>query len=126
MTKTYRIWYWILAAASILLNVGPFVGYTFTALFSATLTTEKVALCTTVFIVLILTAISLVNKVAMKSRLWILLIGIYICLDSVMTPIIIIGVCQVVDELVVCPIKSRFSTKLTISKELDKRLAAGG
>jgi hypothetical protein len=124
MTKTYRIVFWILAAISILLNVGPLAAYSISALVTADLVVEKVALCSTVFIVLILTAVAAINKVAMKSRLWILLIGIYICLDSVMTPIIIIGICQILDELIVSPLKSNFGTKLTISKELDKRLKA--
>jgi hypothetical protein len=39
-----------------------------------------------------------------------------------MTPLIIIAVCQVIDELIVCPVKNSLSNKLTISKELDKRL----
>lgn len=76
----------------------------------------------TVLIVVILTIVSIVNKVAIKSRLWIVLIGIYVCLNYIMTPLIIIAVCQVIDELIVSPLKSSFKTKLTINKQIDGRM----
>ena len=126
MTKTYRIWFWILAVLSFLLCVGPLAAYSVSALIAADLVIEKVALASTVFIVLIMSVVSWLNKIALRSRLWIILIGLYICLDSIMTPLIIIAACQVIDEIIVCPIKNNLSTKLTISKELDKRLSIGG
>lgn len=126
MTKTYRIWFWILAVLSFLLCVGPLAAYSVSALIAADLVIEKVALASTVFIVLIMSLVSWLNKIALRSRLWIILIGLYICLDSIMTPLIIIAACQVIDEIIVCPIKHNLSTKLTISKELDKRLSVGG
>ena len=122
MTKKYRRLYWLFFTLSLLFNFGPLIGYTIKALVKAELTHQKVALCLTVFIVLIMTAICVFNKTVLKSRLWILLIGLYICLDYIMTPLIIIACCQVVDELIVCPLKNNFKTKLTIHKEMDKRL----
>lgn len=122
MTKKYRMWYWVLAITSVLLCAGPLVAYSITALITADLVVEKVALCSTVFIVLIMSVIAWLNKIALRSRLWILLIGLYVCLDSVMTPLIVIAACQVVDEIIICPIKQNIATKLTIHKELDKRL----
>lgn len=122
MTKKYRRLYWLFFAVSIMLNFGPLIGYTIKALIESNLIHEKVALCLTVFIVLIMSAICLINKTVLKSRLWILLIGLYICLDYIMTPLIIIAVCQVLDELIVCPLKNNFKTKLTIHKEMDKRV----
>lgn len=122
MTKKYKTWTVILTVMSVLLNIGPLAVYTIIALISSDLTTEKVALTTTVFIVVILTVVAIVNKCAMKSRLWIILIGIYVCLHNILTPIIIIGICQVVDELFVSPINKIVKTKYTIHKELDKRL----
>lgn len=121
MTKKYRILRWVFMISSILLNIGPLMFYTIQALCQSNLTYEKVSLCLTVFIVLILSAICLINKVALKSRLWIILIGLYICLDSIMVPIIVIACCQVLDELIFAPLSKHYKTKLLISKELDKR-----
>lgn len=122
ITKHYRLWYWVFFAFSLLCNICPLAVYVIKSLIESDSTPEKVALSTTVFVVLIMTVISIVNKHAMRSRLWIILIGIYICLDNIMTPLIIIAVCQVLDELVVCPLKHSFQNKLTINKQIDKRL----
>ena len=122
ITKKHRLWYWIFFALSLLLNVGPLTVYTIKAVIEADLVYEKVTLVMTVFVVLIMTVISLINKVAMRSRLWVILIGIYFCLDYIMTPLIIIAVCQVVDEIIVSPLKKHFREKLSINKEIDRRL----
>ena len=121
ITKHYRLWYWVFFAFSLMCNICPLIVYVIKALIESDSTPEKVALSTTVFVVLIMTLVSIVNKHAMRSRLWIILIGIYICLDHIMTPLIIIAVCQVLDELIVCPLKHSFQNKLTINKQIDKR-----
>lgn len=122
MTKKYRLLYWILAISSLLLNICPLAVYSIKAAVESNLVYEKIALTLTVFIVLILTAVAFINKIALRSRLWLILIGVYICLGEILTPLIIIAVCQVLDELIVSPLKKYYNTKLTIHKELDKRL----
>jgi hypothetical protein len=121
-TIKFKRLYWIFLIFSLLLNVGPLAGYSITALINADLVHEKVALTMTVFIVLILTIVSMINRVTMKSRLWIVLIGIYMCIDYILTPLIIIAVCQILDEIVVTPLKKTYKNKLTINKEMDMRL----
>jgi hypothetical protein len=123
MTGKYRTLSWVFMISSVLLNIGPLMFYTIQALCQSNLTYEKVSLCLTVFIVLILSAVCLINKVALKSRLWIILIGLYICLDTIMVPIIVIACCQVVDELIISPLAKHYKSKLLISKEIDKRMA---
>ena len=122
MTKTYRFKYWMLFALSLLLNICPLAVYTIQALLQGQLVYQKVALTMTVFIVLIMTVISIVNKITLRSRLWIILIGLYLCLGEILTPLIIIAVCQIADEIIVHPLKGHYKNKLTISKEIDKRL----
>ena len=120
-TAKFCLLYWIFFAASLLLNVAPLTFYTIGALCSASLVYEKVALCMTVFVVLIMTLISLMNHAAMKSRLWIVLIGIYICLGEILTPLIVIACCQITDEIIISPLKASFRNKYTINKEMDLR-----
>ena len=122
MTTKYRTLRWVFMITSVLLNLGPLMFYTIQALCQSTLVYEKVSLCLTVFVVLILSAVCLINKVALRSRLWVLLIGLYICLDSIMIPLIVIACCQVVDELAINPLAKHYKTKLLISKEIDRRL----
>lgn len=121
MTKSLKTKYRLFSILSLLLNIGPLAVYIIKALICSTLTYQKIALSMTVFIVLILTVVCLINKVAMKSRLWIILIGLYICLEHILTPLIIIGVCQVVDELIISPLKEHYKNRYKINKEIDLR-----
>ena len=120
-TTKYRLTYWSLFITSLLLQLGPLVTYGIIGYVQSDLVTEKVGLSLTVFIVAILTVVAFVNKVAMRSRLWIMLLGLYFALDYIMTPLLIIAICQIVDELIATPLKKHYKTKLTISKEIDKR-----
>jgi hypothetical protein len=126
ITTKYRRRYWLFLITSIILNLGPLVYYGLRALLDAELIHQKITLCMTVFIVLILTAISLVNKIVLRSRLWIILIGIYICLEYILTPLILIAACQILDELIISPLKSRFKNDLNINKQIDARMDSDG
>jgi hypothetical protein len=121
-TKQIGILSKVLTSLSILLNAGPLACYVVIALTEANLTHEKVALVSTVFIVLILTAISFVNKIVLRSRLWILLIGLYCCLDYILTPLLIVAICQVLDEIIVSPLAKHFKARHQINKEIDRRM----
>jgi len=122
-TKQYRLIYWTLFITSILLNVGPLAAYSIKAGYESNLIHEKIVLVMTILIILIMTGVSLINKVAMRSRLWVILIGVYVCIDYIMTPLIIIAVCQIVDEVIITPLKHSYKNKLEINKQIDKRMA---
>lgn len=121
MTKKYSRLHLIFTLASLLLNIFPFAFYVTEALLGGAATVEKVALTSTLFVVLVMTLVALVNKKAMRSRLWILLIGLYVCLDNILTPLLMISICQIIDEVVVSPLAKVFRVKKTIHRELDKR-----
>lgn len=124
MTSKYRKLYWLFTIMSFLLNIAPIATYTIIAFSECNIVVEKVTLSMTLLVVLILTIVSWMNKIALRSRLWILLIGLYLCLDYIMVPVMLIAACQVLDELFVSPCRRSFKTKLTINKELDKRQEA--
>ena len=121
MTKKYRILSIILLVATILLNVAPLTTYTIIGYAEADLVVEKVALTSTIFVVLILTVYTLISKAALRSRIWILLLGLYFCLNNILTPLVIIAVCQVIDELIVNPLLRHYRNKYIINREIDKR-----
>ena len=122
MTSKYNKIVIILALISILLNFGPLLGYTVVALISGAAVVQKFALCGTLVAVCIMTLYSLVTKVALRSRLWILLIGLYLCLDSVLMPLLLVAGCQIVDELIVSPLHRAYKEKRNIHREIDKRM----
>lgn len=122
MTQKYKKLHVALLIITFILNVFPVAFYTVKAFIESTATVQKVALSSTIFIALILTGISLITKVSLRSTLWVIVIGLYFCLDSLMTMIIFVAVFQVVDEIIITPLRKSVKNKLIINKELDKRL----
>lgn len=122
MTKKYRSTYIALVILSVILNLFPIAFYVVKAFIESSATYQKVALSSTIFISLILTCVSLLTKVNIRSVIWILFIGLYACLDSIINMIWFIAIFQVTDELVITPLKKMVKNKWIINKELDKRL----
>jgi hypothetical protein len=122
MTKKYRKRYIILLIISVFLNVYPILYYTASAFIESNAVVHKVTLCSTIFIVLILSMVSWVTKVSLRSSMWILTIGLYMCLDSLLDMIMMIAAFQIIDEMIISPLKKFTKHKFTINKELDKRL----
>lgn len=121
ITKKYRLIAAILLITSLLLNLAPLGYYTIDALISAELVAEKVKLCMTVFVVLIMSIVSWVNKTTSRSKIWVIIIGLYLCLDSFLTPLLLIGITQIADEWIVSPLHKNFRNKYTINKQIDRR-----
>lgn len=121
LTKKYKKCWLVFLITSFLFNVGPLAFYSGKALLSEGLTHQKVALTMTVLVVLILTLISVVNKTTMRSKVWVLLIGLYFVLDHFVEPLLIIAITQVLDEWFISPLKNKYRDKYVINREIDKR-----
>ena len=122
MTKKLKRNYIIATILSFLLNVCPLLVFTIIAFISGTAIVHKVTLSMTLLIVLLFTAITFINKTVFRSKLWILLIGLWLCLDNILTPLIVFAACQVIDELIVTPLKNYYKNRYRINKEMDTRL----
>ena len=123
MTKKLKRKYIIATILSFLLNVCPLLVFTIIAFISGTAIIHKVTLSMTLLIVLIFTAVTFINKTVFRSKLWILLIGLWLCLDNILTPLIVFAACQVIDELIVTPLKNYYKNRYKINKEIDTRLS---
>lgn len=122
MTQKYRRLFWLFTVLSLLLNIAAPAYYIFDGLMGDGIIVEKVALSASVFIVIMLSAVAYVNKTTMRSRIWILLLGLYVCLDTILTPLLIIAITQILDEWIVSPLAKSYRNKLTINKQIDKRM----
>ena len=122
MTKKFKRKYMAATILSFLLNVCPLLVFTIIAFISGTAIVHKVTLSMTLLIVLIFTAVTFINKTVFRSKLWILLIGLWLCLDNILTPLIVFAACQVIDELIVTPLKNYYKNRYRINKEIDTRL----
>lgn len=121
ITKKYRLAATILLIVSILLNILPLGYYTVDALINAEFIMDQVKLCMTVFVVLIMSIVSWVNKTTSRSKVWVIIIGLYLCLDSFLVPLLLIGTTQIVDEWIVSPLHKSIRNKYIINKQIDKR-----
>lgn len=121
MTRKYRTIWAILALLSVLANVVPLAYFTVAAYCEADVVYSKLAMTASLFAALLLTVVWLITKIQLRSRLWIVLIGIFLCLDYALVAIMVIAICQVVDELILAPLRKRYYNLYTINKEIDKR-----
>lgn len=121
MTARYHKLNIFLGILSFFLNIGPLAFYGILGFAHAEIH-EKITLGLTVIVVLIMTLIALVNRISMRSRLWVLLCGLYVCLDYILVPLIVFAVCQIVDEVIVSPLHHKFKNLYTIHREIDRRI----
>ena len=120
MTKEYRREKWLLLILSVLCNLLPIAIYTIKAFIVAGVG-QKVTLgvCLTLSILFVL--INIITKHRIRSTLWILLIGIYVCLDHIQSLLIIMAITTIIDEFILEPAYKRVKNKYIINKEIDKR-----
>lgn len=120
-SKKYKLLFVLFFAASLLLNIAPVAIYVIDALIGGALVHEKVALCMTVFVVLIMSAVAWANKIVLRSRIWVIIIGLYFVLDYFVAPLLIIGVCQIIDEWIASPLSKHYKNLYIINRQMDKR-----
>lgn len=120
MTEKYRTGYWVCTAISWLLVLGPLAAYAVYGFCNAEVA-EKAALGLTVVAAVFLTVLSILLKFHIRSTMFILLLGIYVCIKNILPLIIIVSICTILDEFVVTPLKKMYHEKLVINKEIDKR-----
>lgn len=110
-----------LFAIHITLNVGPFVYYTIMAMSSSASATHKVTMSMTLAVVIIMSCVTMINHIALRSRMWILMIGIWLCLDSIIGMIVTVAIFQLADEIIIAPWYRKMRNVYIINREIDKR-----
>lgn len=104
---------------------GPLAGYFIYSLIVSG-TVAKAGLLSSLFVAIVLTAISAIMKLHLRSALFVLVLGIYIAIDKISVLLIIVSICSVLDELLISPLQKSFKAKLTINKQIDKRSSSDG
>lgn len=121
-TKQLTVAAWFFTLFSLILTWGPIIIYTVMAYQTASASvTDKVALTSLLSVGVIMSIVCLINKYTLRCRTWLVLIGLWLCLDSILGCILVIAITQCVDEIIVQPIAKSYRNKLTINKEIDKR-----
>lgn len=110
-----------LTVTSVVLNLGPILLYTVVALVNGSAVHQKAALAATILATIMMTVVAWINKIALRSKTLVILIGLHVVLGHVIDVIVVLAACQVLDEMVVTPLRKSVGDKLTVNRELDRR-----
>ena len=114
MTKEYKREKWLLLILSILCNLLPIAIYTIKAFIVAGIG-QKATLGVCLTLALLFVLINIITKHRIRSTLWILLIGIYVCLDHIQSLLIIMAITTIIDEFILEPAYKRVKNKYIIN-----------
>ena len=119
-SKHYRDLALTYKALSIIVTLGPMMFYVIKGFIQGE-TTQKFSMGACAVVAVILVAINIIMKVNLRSPLWILLIGVYICLGKIEVLLIVMAVTTMLDEFWFSPAYKNYKGKYTINREIDKR-----
>ena len=120
MTKKYKIKLNICRLLSFTLTVLPVIIYAIKGFIDGSIG-EKVSLGICVILALMFMLINVMFKYHIRSTLWVLLIGIYVCIDNIIPLLIIMAATTIIDEFVLVPLINKYKNKYIINKEIDLR-----
>ena len=120
MTKKYKIKLNICRLLSFTITVLPVIIYTIKGFMDGSIG-EKVSLGICVILALMFMLINVMFKYHIRSTLWVLLIGIYVCIDNIIPLLIIMATTIIIDEFVLVPLINKYKNKYIINKEIDLR-----
>lgn len=72
---------------------------------------EQFALGSSCLFAIVLLVIQFRNKTRLRSIIWVLLFGAYVCLDNIAPYLLAIAICTLLDEIIVNPLSKYFSKK---------------
>lgn len=120
-TRKYKNLSILFLALSILVLVAPLAYYSVVGFIEGE-TTEKFTLGMTFVIAAILFVINILFKFHIRSTIWILVLGIYFCLDNILPLIFMVAIGNILDEFLFTPLHKHYKSKASINKEIDKRI----
>ena len=120
-TRKYKNLSILFLALSILVLVAPLAYYSVVGFIEGE-TTEKFTLGMTFVIAAILFVINILFKFHIRSTIWVLVLGIYFCLDNILPLIFMVAVGNILDEFLLTPLHKHYKSKASINKEIDKRI----
>lgn len=121
-TKKLKLSAVLLTLLSFVLSFGPLIVYTVLAYNSAMATDlAKITLTSMLSIGVILGIVSILTKYIPRCIPWLILIGLFVCLDHFIGCVLVFAITQCVDELLISPMAKKYRHLYTINKEIDKR-----
>lgn len=85
---------------------------------------EKFTLGAFCCVALGMVVINFLLKMKLRSMIWLIVLGIFICLNEIQAMLIMVAVCTILDEICFTPLHKHFKRKAQTNREIDKRLEA--
>ena len=120
-TKKFKKLTLLFSLLSFFCFFGPLIYFGSVAFFGGALIISKLTFTASVFISIIVTIASFGKKWVPRSRVWIILLGLYFCIDNFIAVILAFAITQIIDELILCPLKHYCSDKASMNHEIDAR-----
>lgn len=105
---------------SIAITVFPMMFYVIKA-FAEGAVHEKLTLGIMATVAIIISIFSIWRKIVLRSTIWILLLGIYICMDYILPLILMVAIGTILDEMILTPLYKHYKAESIASKVIDKR-----
>lgn len=120
MTKKYKRNYKLCKWLSVLITLVPLIVYAILGFVNGTIA-QKISLGVCLITALVFTALNIILKYHIRCTIWILLIGIYACIENIIPLLFILAISTALDEFVLEPLAKKYKSLYVINKEIDKR-----
>lgn len=120
ITKKYKKAANTLSIVSWALTFVPIIVYVIVAFANGT-PAQKLTLGISVIIAGMLVAVNFMMKLNLRSTIWVLMLGVYVCLKNILPLLLIIAISTIIDEMIISPLAKSYKNKYVINKEIDKR-----
>lgn len=121
VTKKYKMLYRTFHLASILVLITPLTYYLVLAVMNAEVV-QKVSLGIMFSMACVLSILNIAFKKHYRSAIWIMLLGIFMCLDKILPLVIMLAVATILDEFILTPLYKKYREKCVINGEIDRRI----
>ena len=112
---------WICRILSVLLTLSPVVYYVIKGFTDESIgTKQKACLGCMVCLAITLYLINVLMKYSIRSTIWVLLLGVYVCLEDILPLILMLAISTIIDEFILTPLKKHYASVYKINKEIER------
>ena len=121
-TRNAKRGLWICRILSVLVTLLPVIYYVIKGLSDGSVgNRQKACLGCMVCLAIMLYIINVLMKYSIRSTVWILLLGVYVCLEDILPLILMLAIGTIIDEFILSPMKQHYASVYCINKEIDRR-----
>ena len=113
---------WICRILSVSVTLFPVIYYVIKGLSDGSVgSRQKACLGCMVCLAIMLYIINVLMKYSIRSTVWILLLGVYVCMEDILPLILMLAIGTIIDEFILSPLKKHYASVYCINKEIDRR-----